>query len=331
MPDRQYSAATGYRYGFNGKEKDNEVVQYDYGFRIYDPRLVRFKSVDPLIKSYPWYSPYHFAGNNPIHNIDLDGLEESGYGQKLENQWIPALMKGKMTEVQFERNKMAFSIGGTAGLGAAAIVYTGGRALPYVKQLGTGLILWASRPENQQRVADVVNFGAELFNPNPEPLNPASPGGELGRLLRGLPKLLSLTGRMSKPLAVGLGKVKAGFLEFSKTHDLIDYQNWDNFFKFGKDALVDWSAKFRQSISETIEKGGKIIFNLDGVDKSIAQKGFDSFIDAKRAVNANGTLGQITEWELSQILRNDKWLNNTTFVKDGKIVDAAQEGLKLIK
>ncbi len=76
MPGRQYSAATGYRYGFNGKEKDNEVVQYDYGFRIYDPRLVRFKSVDPLIKSYPWYSPYHFAGNSPIWAIDLDGLED---------------------------------------------------------------------------------------------------------------------------------------------------------------------------------------------------------------------------------------------------------------
>ncbi|MFZ1313155.1 MAG: RHS repeat-associated core domain-containing protein, partial [Chitinophagaceae bacterium] len=63
MPDRQYSAATAYRYGFNGKEKDNEVVQYDYGFRIYDPRLVRFKSVDPLTNSYPWYTPYQFAGN----------------------------------------------------------------------------------------------------------------------------------------------------------------------------------------------------------------------------------------------------------------------------
>ena len=75
MPDRQYSAATGYRYGFNGKEKDNEVVQYDYGFRIYDPRLVRFKSVDPLISSYPELTPYQFASNTPIMAIDLDGLE----------------------------------------------------------------------------------------------------------------------------------------------------------------------------------------------------------------------------------------------------------------
>ncbi|WP_394773836.1 RHS repeat-associated core domain-containing protein [Flavobacterium sp.] len=77
MPGRQYNAATGYRYGFNGKEKDNKdgIVQYDYGFRIYDPRLVRFKSVDPLTGSYPYFTPYQFASNNPIVNIDLDGLE----------------------------------------------------------------------------------------------------------------------------------------------------------------------------------------------------------------------------------------------------------------
>jgi RHS repeat-associated protein len=78
MPGRQYSGTNIYRYGFNSKEKDNRdgVVQYDYGFRIYDPRLVRFKSVDPLTKSYPWYTPYQFAGNKPIACIDLDGLEE---------------------------------------------------------------------------------------------------------------------------------------------------------------------------------------------------------------------------------------------------------------
>lgn len=43
--------------------------------RIYDPRLGRFLSVDPLTKSYPWYTPYSFAGNNPIAFIDLDGAE----------------------------------------------------------------------------------------------------------------------------------------------------------------------------------------------------------------------------------------------------------------
>lgn len=69
-----------YKYGFNGMEKDDEVQgngnTYDYGFRIYNPRLGKFLSVDPLHQSYPWYSPYHFAGNTPIWAIDLDGLEE---------------------------------------------------------------------------------------------------------------------------------------------------------------------------------------------------------------------------------------------------------------
>lgn len=49
---------------------------YDYGFRIYNPNLGKFLSVDPLMKSYPWYTPYQFAGNKPIIAIDIDGLEE---------------------------------------------------------------------------------------------------------------------------------------------------------------------------------------------------------------------------------------------------------------
>ena len=69
-----------YKFGFNGKESDDEVSgsgnQYDYGFRIYNPRIAKFLSVDPLTNSYPWYTPYQFAGNKPIHCIDLDGLEE---------------------------------------------------------------------------------------------------------------------------------------------------------------------------------------------------------------------------------------------------------------
>jgi RHS repeat-associated protein len=68
-----------YRYGFNGKEMDNEVSgtgnSYDYGFRIYNPRIAKFLSVDPLTRKYPFYSPYHFAGNTPILSTDIDGLE----------------------------------------------------------------------------------------------------------------------------------------------------------------------------------------------------------------------------------------------------------------
>jgi RHS repeat-associated protein len=50
MPGRSFQSG-GYRYGFNGKEKDptefGALTHYDYGFRIYNPALGRFLSVDP--------------------------------------------------------------------------------------------------------------------------------------------------------------------------------------------------------------------------------------------------------------------------------------------
>jgi len=78
MPGRSFNS-NSYKYGFNGKENDNEVKgtgnQQDYGMRIYDPRLGRFLSVDPITSSYPELTPYQFASNNPIEFIDFDGLE----------------------------------------------------------------------------------------------------------------------------------------------------------------------------------------------------------------------------------------------------------------
>ena len=81
MVGRTFDAAgaTAYRYGFNGKENDNEIKgegnQQDYGMRIYDPRLGKFLSVDPLSPDYPMLSPYQFGSNRPIDGIDYDGLE----------------------------------------------------------------------------------------------------------------------------------------------------------------------------------------------------------------------------------------------------------------
>jgi RHS repeat-associated protein len=76
----------GYRYGFNGKEidKGSEGMggggsTYDYGFRIYNPSLGKFLSVDPLTASYPWNSSYAFAENRPIDGLDVDGLEYINY------------------------------------------------------------------------------------------------------------------------------------------------------------------------------------------------------------------------------------------------------------
>ncbi|MET3047424.1 deaminase domain-containing protein [Flavobacterium covae] len=83
VPNR-HGSSSAYRYGFNGKENDNEVMGEgnfeDYGMRMYMPRLGRFFNVDPLTSKYPMLTPYQFASDSPIQNIDLDGLEGSWAG-----------------------------------------------------------------------------------------------------------------------------------------------------------------------------------------------------------------------------------------------------------
>jgi len=82
MPGRSLRGSDGYRYGFNGKELDRDPEgmggggsTYDYGFRIYNPNIARFLSVDPLTKKYAGLTPYQFASNSPVSGVDLDGLE----------------------------------------------------------------------------------------------------------------------------------------------------------------------------------------------------------------------------------------------------------------
>ena len=62
---------------YNDKEliDDADLNWYDYGFRSYDPQIGRFPQLDPLTDSYPFLTPYQYASNDPITNIDVDGLE----------------------------------------------------------------------------------------------------------------------------------------------------------------------------------------------------------------------------------------------------------------
>jgi RHS repeat-associated protein len=78
MPGRKWQSDS-YRYAYNGMEKDNEVKgngnSYTTEFRQYDPRLGRWLSLDPLMMSFPWMSPYVAFDNNPVYYVDPYGLE----------------------------------------------------------------------------------------------------------------------------------------------------------------------------------------------------------------------------------------------------------------
>jgi RHS repeat-associated protein len=73
----EVDAESGYRFGFNGQEKDDEVSgagnTIAYEERIYDSRLGRFNSVDPREKEYAWQSTYSYYANSPICIIDFKG------------------------------------------------------------------------------------------------------------------------------------------------------------------------------------------------------------------------------------------------------------------
>ena len=63
------------KYLYNGKELQDQTNYYSYGFRDYDPQLGRWHVVDAMAEAYMSHSPYHFAGNNPISNREINGME----------------------------------------------------------------------------------------------------------------------------------------------------------------------------------------------------------------------------------------------------------------
>lgn len=82
-----------YCFGFQGQEKDDEIhgatgTSYAFEYRMHDPRVGRFLSIDPLAAKYPFYSPYAFSGNRVIDRVELEGLEPAPAvsGDEVEGQ-----------------------------------------------------------------------------------------------------------------------------------------------------------------------------------------------------------------------------------------------------
>jgi len=102
VPNR-HANSSNYRYGFIGAENDNEISgegnSQDHNFRSYDPRLGRYKSVDPLFKSFPWNSTYAYAENDVIRNIDIEGAEKYDYKMTMTKQGNIEMTLAKTTDI----------------------------------------------------------------------------------------------------------------------------------------------------------------------------------------------------------------------------------------
>jgi RHS repeat-associated protein len=93
-----------YDYGFNGMIKDDELKgegnSYDFGARMLDSRLGRWLSIDSKFKSYPEWTPYKYALDDPLNWIDVDGNEEfptyADYKAWAKKNKVPALSHKEM-------------------------------------------------------------------------------------------------------------------------------------------------------------------------------------------------------------------------------------------
>ncbi len=68
-------------YKYNGKELDlmHGLNTYDYGARQHDPILARWDRIDPLCEKYYSTSPYAYCVNNPVRQIDPNGMASTDF------------------------------------------------------------------------------------------------------------------------------------------------------------------------------------------------------------------------------------------------------------
>jgi|GEM_PF-2994441 len=93
-------------------EKDGELSgegnSYTTQFRQYDPRLGRWKSIDPLMFEFPWMSPYVAFNNNPVYFIDplgLSSVQNKGGGKKAKHVKVnKSKAKSKAAEAEKGNN-----------------------------------------------------------------------------------------------------------------------------------------------------------------------------------------------------------------------------------
>lgn len=71
--------------GVISEVKNLDTLRALAAFRIYNPSIGKFLSVDPLIEDYPAWSPFNYVMGNPIRLIDPSGMNPENGGDPPSN------------------------------------------------------------------------------------------------------------------------------------------------------------------------------------------------------------------------------------------------------
>ena len=69
--------STAQKWGYQGQEltEDLGLNLQEFKFRMHDPAIGRFITIDPLAEDYNYQSPYNFSENRVIDAVEIEGLE----------------------------------------------------------------------------------------------------------------------------------------------------------------------------------------------------------------------------------------------------------------
>ncbi len=264
----------GYRYGFNGKELDKNIEgmggggsTYDYGFRIYNPNLCRFLSIDPLRNDFPELSTYQFSSNMPIVAIDLDGLEAVIV---INSQYYMKKIKHAMTFGDIEEAERlvweAVSKGSNSAKFNSDEKKVGGFVI-YFKKKNIDNILFS------QASSDVFT----------SPKRSWPKGGYDWSMLTTIDKTISNNkskinsiDNKIKKLNDEIDKIKLDFEEQKRSFD--EASTGD-----GSKGLIWWSIIESALINEKIENLNKVIKNLNS-DKEIIEEENKTLVNKKKEI-----------------------------------------------
>jgi len=342
MPGRKYNSDK-YRYGFNGKEKDQNgefgsITNYDYGFRIFNPATGRFLSVDPLMSSYPYYTPYQFAGNKPIAAIDLDGLEEEFKYDVYEKMKggdysRPKLFQGTQVEIYKKAvenvvvglNNPTFDYSDEVNLKAAeekVIYFLSNQITPTKGALTQELIeteaaikgqtigaLFSGDSEQENKAVNTIKLSSKfLWN---------TPIANFADVIIPTSATLKLIKNAPVNIALGLRNYMGGdantLFRFAKSVGALEVDQWA---KLGVNMTKSFQNSFKEVTDLVIQSGGKIKFDITSINLKEA-----------RAVKGKGLYDEgvgYTQWELNQILDSPKLLKNTEFFENGAKVSTEE-------